>query len=39
MFLFKDFLGGEALVDGEGFEKIWSNVKDRFLKDGRPVMI
>jgi len=32
----KDILGGEALVDAEGFEKIWISLKGRYLKDGRP---
>jgi len=30
-------LGGEALVDPEGFENIWSTLKDKYVKDGRPV--
>ena len=34
---YKDILGGEALVNNDGFEKVWSTVKDRYLKDGRPV--
>ncbi|XP_066936364.1 glucosidase 2 subunit beta-like isoform X2 [Clytia hemisphaerica] len=33
----KDLLGGEALVDGEGFDKVFSPaIKDRYLPDGRP---
>ncbi|XP_057299913.1 glucosidase 2 subunit beta-like isoform X2 [Hydractinia symbiolongicarpus] len=31
----KDFLGGEAMVDTEGFNKAWTNIKPKFLKDGR----
>lgn len=32
----KDILGGEALVDAEGFDKVWPAFKDRYLKNGRP---
>ena len=39
VFYYQELLGGEALVNNNGFEKVWSTVKDRYLKDGRPVCI
>lgn len=32
----KDILGGEAMVDADGFEKVWPTLKDKYLKNGRP---
>lgn len=32
----KDLLGGEAMIDSEKFVDVWSNLKPRFLKAGRP---